>query len=86
MDRETHDSLVRALKDLRGAADDADAIVVDMLRPPRNRQLGPCLHRDNYGDARGKFVASLAFVLSTVLRERVVPGDPAGSGGAGRTA
>ena len=86
MDRNTREQLIRALKDLRVAADDANAVVEDMLRAPRNRRLGHVLHRDNYGDARGKFVSSFAFVMNSVLTERVEPSDPAGSGGAGPTA
>ncbi len=80
MDRDTREQLIRALKDLRGAADDANAVVEDMLKPPRMRQLGHILHRDNYGDARGKFTSSFAFVMRCVHLE---PSDPAGSGGAG---
>ena len=80
MDRSTREQVIRALKDLRVAADDANAVVEDMLRAPRNRRLGHVLQRDNYGDARGKFVSSFAFVMDRLLTE---PSDPAGSGGAG---
>ena len=86
MDRNTREQLIRALKDLRVAADDANAVVEDMLKPPRMRQLGHILHRDNYGDARGKFTSSFAFVMNCVLTERAEPSDPAGSGGAGPSA
>jgi hypothetical protein len=82
MDHDTREQLIRALKDLRGAADDANSIVEDMLRPPRMRQLGHILQRDNYGEARGKLVASHAFLMRCVLTEPE-PSDPAGSGGAG---
>lgn len=47
--------------DLRAAIDDADAVTRDALRPLRGRELGPILHRRNYGEARGKIVALLAY-------------------------
>lgn len=80
MDHDTRDQMIRALKSLRDAADDANAVVEDMLKPPRMRQLGHVLQRDNYSEARGKLVASHAFLMRCMLTE---PSDPAGSGGAG---
>ncbi len=77
MDRDT---LRRALVDLRVAVDDADAVTRDMLRSPRERELGPVLHRDNYSEARAKIAAGFAFLMASVEPE---PTDPAGSGGAG---
>jgi hypothetical protein len=77
MDREI---IRRALLDLRVAVDDADAVTRDMLRSPRERELGPVLHRDNYSEARAKIAAGFAFLLTCVEPEST---DPAGSGGAG---
>jgi hypothetical protein len=37
------------LAGLRLALNDADAAALDMLRPPRARELGPALHAANYG-------------------------------------
>jgi hypothetical protein len=61
---------------------DAQAVTEDMLRPPRERELGPALHRDRYRDT--------AEQLRQLLDYAAVPepddgesGDPAGSGGAG---
>ena len=77
MDRDT---MRRALVDLRSAFDDADAVTRDMLKSPRERELGPVLHRDNYGEARAKIAAGFAYLMTCVGTE---PTDPAGSSGAG---
>ncbi len=58
---------------LRIAFDDYDAVVVDMLRPPRRRTLGPVQHRALAREARG----SIRSQLDAVLR----PSDR-GNGGA----
>jgi hypothetical protein len=78
MDR---DDLRRALVDLRVAFDDADAVTSDALRPPRKRELGPILHRQNYGEARRKVLA--AHTAAMHLLAEPERGDPSGSGGAG---
>lgn len=62
---------------------DADAVTADMLRPPRERELGPALHARNYGEARGKIVASLAYLSSLARDDGGEHGDPSGNGGAG---
>ena len=80
MDR---DQMRRALTDLRDAFDDADAVTRDMLRSPRERELGPVLHNANYAEARSKIAAGFAFLMVSVVPE---PSDPAGSGGAGPSA
>lgn len=80
MDRDT---LHRALLDLRVAVDAADAVTRDMLKSPRERELGPVLHNANYGEARSKIAAGFAFLMAGVEPE---PSDPAGSGGAGPSA
>ena len=85
MNREASDQMSRAVTTLRGAIDATNAVVEDMLRPPRMRQFGHILQRDNYGDARGKFTSSFAFVMRCVNMEPIDPADPAGSGGAGPT-
>jgi hypothetical protein len=38
------------LAGLRLAFNDADAVAIDMLRPPLERELGPVLHTKNYED------------------------------------
>jgi hypothetical protein len=49
------------LAGLRLAFNDADAVALDMLRPPRVRELGPALHAKNYGEARAQILQSLAY-------------------------
>jgi hypothetical protein len=66
--------------DLRVAVDDADAIIRDMLRPLRRRELGARMYRDNYADARQRIVALIAAALPD---EGPDHGDPSGNGGAG---
>jgi hypothetical protein len=67
----------RWLVNLRVAIDDADSVVEDMLRPPRERELGPALHREQYAEAHQQIRGLLAFA-EPPESER---GDPAGSGG-----
>jgi hypothetical protein len=71
----------RLLADLRVAFDDIDALVADMLRPARARDLGHALHRDGYQEARGKVAALLTWAEPPA--DDAEPSDPAGSGGAG---
>jgi hypothetical protein len=47
------------LADLRTAFADLDAVARDMLRPPRERELGPAYHRSLYDDAAEKMTALL---------------------------
>jgi hypothetical protein len=65
----------RWLAGLRSAFADADAVAVDMLRPPRARELGPALAARNYGEARAAILASLDV---DIIADR----GPAVSGGA----
>src|SRR5262249_21885265 len=46
---------------MRVAFDDMDCVVGDMLRPPRDRELGPLNHRDMYHEARGKVAQLLSW-------------------------
>jgi len=64
MDRER---LRNLLVDMRVAQDDAAAVVEDMLRPPRERELGHLLHEQHYAEAREKFL--LAHELAMALIE-----------------
>jgi hypothetical protein len=41
--------------------DDADGVTLDLLRPPRERELGPVLQAKNYGQARAQILAALAY-------------------------
>jgi hypothetical protein len=50
-----------------------------MLKAPRERELGPVLHRDNYGEARAKIVSSFAY-LTNGLDDDPDAGDPSGNG------
>ena len=49
------------LRGLNEAWMDADAVSVDMLRGPRDRQLGPVLHSEKYREARTKILQALAY-------------------------
>ena len=75
------DDVRRLLVDLRVAFDDIDALVADMLRPPRARELGRALHWDGYREARGRVAALLTWAEPPA--DNAEPSDPAGSGGAG---
>lgn len=65
------------LDGLRLSFNDADAVALDMLRPPRDRELGPALHRDKYRDARAQIVQALDYAAE----HEAAPSDPAGSSG-----
>ena len=53
---------VRAwLAGLRVSFDDMDAVVADMMRPLRRRNLGPVLHAEHYNAARAQFLQALDF-------------------------
>jgi hypothetical protein len=67
----------RWLLDLRAAIEDADSVVEDMLRPPKQRELGPALHRTQYAEAQRQILQLLDFAGATEPDR----GDPAGSGG-----
>jgi len=67
------------LAGLRLSWNDADAAALDMLRPPRARELGPALHAKNYGEARAQVLQALDY--ATAPEPDDDPGDPAGSGG-----
>lgn len=69
------------LAGLRLSWNDADAAALDMLRPPRARELGPALHRDHYHAARAQILQALDY--ATAPEPDGEPGDPAGSGGSG---
>ncbi len=67
----------RWLAGLRLAFNDADGIALDMLKPPRSRELGPVLHADTYGKARAQILQALDYASAPE------PSDLAGNGGAG---
>jgi hypothetical protein len=73
----------RFIVDLRVAVDDADAVTRDALRPLGRRELGRLLHRQNYGEARARIVALLAYATLPAPEGEPEPGDPAGNGGSG---
>jgi hypothetical protein len=70
-------AFARWLEGLRSAFADADAVALDLLRPPRSRELGPALAARSYAEARTAVLASLDVDLVDDH------GDPAGRGGAG---
>ena len=49
------------LAGLRLSFNDADAAALDMLRPPRERELGPALHAEHYNAARAQILKALAY-------------------------
>jgi len=69
----------RWLAGLRLAFNDADGIALDMLKPPRARELGSALHAENYGKARAQILQALDF--ADAPEPDPEPGDPAGCGG-----
>lgn len=69
------------LAGLRLSWNDADAAALDMLKPPRSRELGPALHAKNYGEARAQIVQALDY--ASAPEPNGEPGAPAGNGGAG---
>ena len=71
------------LAGLRLSWNDADAAALDMLRPPRERELGPALHRDHYQAARAQILQALDYAAAPEPDPDDEPNDPAGSGGAG---
>jgi hypothetical protein len=79
------DEMRRVIVSLTEGWRDADAVAADMLRPPRERELGPVLHAQNYTDARGKIVGAIAYLASLTRDDGGEPGGPDGNGGAGPT-
>lgn len=67
------------LLNLRVAIDDAESVTADMLRPPRRRDLGPRLHREQAREARNAVRQLLAFAEPAAPDPE--PSDPAGCGG-----
>jgi hypothetical protein len=82
LDWSDRDEVRRFVLDLRVACEDIDAVVMDLLRPPSKRELGPALARDNYAEAFGKVGQLLGYAMPDPEPEN---GDPSGSGGAGPT-
>ncbi|APR82512.1 Hypothetical protein A7982_07861 [Minicystis rosea] len=72
-------NLRAALVELRVSFDDADAVTEDMLRPPRQRALGPALHRDNYTDAKQKILEVLDRLLAATADDDGESGNLAGA-------
>jgi hypothetical protein len=69
------------LAGLRLSFNDADGAALDMLHPPRARELGPALHAKNHGEARAQVLQALDYAMAPEPDGE--PGDPAGNGGAG---
>jgi hypothetical protein len=63
---------------LRVSLNDAHAVSLDMLRAPRERELGPAMHAKNYGDAWAQIAQAIEYAMP--------PDDDDGEpGGAGST-
>jgi hypothetical protein len=62
---------------------DADAVALDMLRPPRARELGPKIHARNYRAARAQILEALDY--ASAPEPDGEDGDPSGNGGADPT-
>jgi hypothetical protein len=61
------------LAGLRESFDDADGAALDMLRPPRKRELGPKIHARTYRAARKQILDALDYATAP---------EPDGEGGA----
>ena len=83
LDHRDGDAVRAWIVDLRVACDDADGVIRDALRPLGKRELGRALHRQNYGEARAKILALLAYADPSPPEGE--PGDPVGNGDAGPT-
>jgi hypothetical protein len=57
-------------------------VTLDMLEPPRRRDLGPALHARHYSDAREQILYALAYA-DAPAPDQGEPEGPAGDGGAG---
>jgi hypothetical protein len=75
-------AVTRWLGALEVSLSDAHAVSEDMLLPARERELGPVLHAQKYGDARAQIVQLLAYARPPAA-DAGEPGDPAGNGGGG---
>lgn len=62
----------------RNAAGDLGAVVKDMLRRPRHRELGPALHRQNAREAHDKLTHVIDLLIRTT---RGNPPPPDGESG-----
>lgn len=49
------------LSDVYDRVDDIDAVFLDMLAPPEERDFGPVFHRQMYADARGSILDNLRY-------------------------
>jgi hypothetical protein len=61
---------------------DQHAVVEDMQRRPYDRELGPALHRERFGETSEGLRKLLDYASLPPLPEPE-PSDPAGNGGAG---
>jgi hypothetical protein len=70
------------LAGLRLSFNDADGVALDMLKPARERELGPALHATNYHAARKQILDALDYAAAPDDDDGE-PSDPAGNGGGG---
>ena len=74
----------QCLSKLWASMKDANAVTQDLLRPPRERELGPVLHAQNYGDAWAQVVETMAYAMGSEPEPEGgngATGDDAGAGG-----
>jgi hypothetical protein len=64
---------------LKVSLNDSHAVALDMLRAPRERELGPALHAKNYGDAWSQIAQAIEYATPPD------PDDDGEPGGAGST-
>src|SRR5262245_23683146 len=63
LDWNDREAVRRWVIDLRVVVDDLDAVIADMLRPPRARELGHAVHREKWREARDAIVSALAYAI-----------------------
>jgi hypothetical protein len=69
------------LASLRQSLDDADGVVLDMLKPPHLRELGPALHAQKYDESRAQILHALDFATAPEPDEGEPNGDESGGQG-----
>src|SRR5262249_41625646 len=70
--------LRRWLVNMRVALDDAHTVVVDMMRLPRRRRLGPCQPRWLYREAHDSMLSLLNYALGVEPPRGGTPPDEGG--------
>jgi hypothetical protein len=69
-------AVTKWLEGLRSAFNDADAVALDKLRPPRDRKLGPAVHAKNDEEARAAILAALQYAATPEPEPQEDDGGP----------